>query len=226
MTRQVTGGDVRPPAADFDVLVVGAGPSGLMAACELLRRGVRVRVIDRAPEPVRAPKALSLWPRALDILEDVGLYEEIRRNSNRIDAFSYFSDRRLLASFGFSEDLASRILPQYETEQALTGQLERLGGKPERGVRLLALDDVDHSGDIEATDGVTAVLEHSDGEWNASGRRSSSAPTERAAPCAARSASASTAARTRWPSRWSTPGSRATFRRTRSATTSPRRGRW
>ncbi|WP_371539482.1 FAD-dependent monooxygenase [Streptomyces sp. NBC_00466] len=163
MTEQMTGADGRPPAADFDVLVVGAGPSGLMAACELLRRGVRVRLIDRAPQPVRAPKALSLWPRALDILEDVGLYEEIRRSSTRIDAFSYFSERRLLASFGFTEDLASRILPQYETEQALTGRLESLGGKPERGVRLLALDDVDHSGDIGATDGVTAVLEHADG---------------------------------------------------------------
>lgn len=163
MTQRTTGGDGPAPAADFDVLVVGAGPTGLMAACELLRRGVRVRVIDRAPHPMRAPKALSLWPRALDILEDVGLRDEIRRKSSRIDAFSYFSDRRPLASFGFSEDLASRILPQYETEQALNGRLEALGGKAERGVRLLALDDVDHSGDIAATDGVTAVLEHADG---------------------------------------------------------------
>ncbi|WP_328316231.1 FAD-dependent monooxygenase [Streptomyces sp. NBC_00388] len=164
MTQQATGGDGPAPPADFDVLVVGAGPSGLMAAIELLRRGVRVRVIDRAPHPMRAPKALSLWPRALDILEDVGLREEIRRGSTRIDAFSYFSDRRLLASFGFPEDLASRILPQYETEQALTGRLEGLGGKVERGVRLLALDGVDHSGDIGTSDSVTAVLEHAGGE--------------------------------------------------------------
>ncbi|MGW1200360.1 FAD-dependent monooxygenase [Streptomyces sp. NPDC002536] len=148
---------------DVDVLVVGAGPTGLLAACELLRRGVRVRVVDRATEPMRVPKALSLWPRVLDILEDLGVADEIRRASVPIRAFSYFSERRPLASFSFAEDLRARQLPQPETERILTRRLCSLGGKIERGVRLLALDDVDFSGRIEATDGVTAVLEHAGG---------------------------------------------------------------
>lgn len=150
-------------AADVDVLVVGAGPTGLLAACELLRRGVRVRLIDRSAEPAGIPKALSLWPRALDILDDAGVGGGIRQASNRIDAFSYYSAGRLVARFRFPPELASRILPQSETERLLTERLHALGGKAERGVRLLCVDDVDYSGRVDATDGVTAVLEHTDG---------------------------------------------------------------
>ncbi|HTZ45123.1 MAG TPA: FAD-dependent monooxygenase [Jatrophihabitans sp.] len=143
------------PGADCDVLVVGAGPTGLLAACELLRRGVRVRIVDRAAEPSTVPKALSLWPRALDILAEAGLGEEIRQSSQRIDAFSYYSDRTPLARFTFTPDLASRILPQPVTERLLRGRLHELGGKIERRVRLLALD--------EQPDGVHVLLEHPDG---------------------------------------------------------------
>ncbi|MFF8829499.1 FAD-dependent monooxygenase [Streptomyces sp. NPDC015131] len=148
---------------DTGVLVVGAGPTGLLTACELLRRGVGVRIVDRAPEPTRAPRALSLWPRALDILQDVGVLDAVREASLRIDAFSYFSERRPVATFGFAEDLASRTLPQAETERLLTERLHALGGKVERGVRLLGFDDTDFGGPVGATDAVTSVLEHADG---------------------------------------------------------------
>jgi 2-polyprenyl-6-methoxyphenol hydroxylase-like FAD-dependent oxidoreductase len=152
-----------PALADYDVLVVGSGPTGLMVAAELLRRGVRVRIIDRAVEPLSVPKALSLWPRALDLLADLGVGEGIRQASVQVNAFSYYSDRTALATFGFSPELASRILPQPETERLLTERLHSLGAKTERGVRLLCIDDVDFSGEIDRTDGVTALLEHAGG---------------------------------------------------------------
>ncbi|MFD3499200.1 FAD-dependent monooxygenase [Streptomyces sp. NPDC058676] len=148
--------------AALDVLVVGAGPTGLFTACELLRRGVRVRLVDRALEPSTVPKALALWPRATDILGELGLRGALRDAAVPVRGFSYFSDGRRLATFTIPEPLRPIHLPQYETERLLTEQLHRLGGKIERGVRLLAFDDVDHSGRIEATDGVTAVLEHGD----------------------------------------------------------------
>ncbi|MFD8796553.1 FAD-dependent oxidoreductase [Streptomyces vinaceus] len=165
-SRPTREGDAVPAAAgasDLDVLVVGAGPTGLLTAVELLRRGIRVRVIDRAVEPMLTPKALSVWPRALDILEDTGLGGVVDEESVRINTLSYFSERRPLASFGFSDDLACRTLPQHVTERLLTERFEELGGKIERGVRLLALDGLDYSGRIEATDGVTAVLETPEG---------------------------------------------------------------
>ncbi len=159
----MTVGSATYPGGDVDVLVVGGGPTGLLAACELLRRGVRVRLIDRAQQPLIAPKALSLWPRALDILDDLGVGPDVRAASLRVDAFGYFSSGRRVARFGFPPDLASRILPQPDTERLLTERLHSLGGRVERGVRLLCLDDVDFSGRVDATDGVTVLLQHGDG---------------------------------------------------------------
>ncbi|MEE2045674.1 FAD-dependent monooxygenase, partial [Nocardiopsis tropica] len=149
-----------PPA---DVLVVGAGPVGLTAACELLRRGTRVRLIDRAETASPFPKALLLWPRTLDLLDDLGALEPTRHAGIDIRRFRYFSSGEPLASFAFPEHLAPVCLPQNETERVLTERLHALGGRIERGVRLLALDGLDFSGDITATEGVTAILEHSDG---------------------------------------------------------------
>jgi choline dehydrogenase-like flavoprotein len=50
-------------------VVVGAGPTGFTAACELARRGATVRIIDRAPEPSPATKALGVQPRTLELLD-------------------------------------------------------------------------------------------------------------------------------------------------------------
>ncbi|MEW1907612.1 FAD-dependent monooxygenase [Kitasatospora sp. NPDC085895] len=150
-------------ASDVDVLVVGGGPTGMLAACELLRRGVRVRIVDRAPAAARLPKALLLWPRTLDVLDDLGMLDAIRAASVRINAFRYYSDRRPLGTFDFTEDLAPLCLPQSATEDVVEARLHELGGKVERGVRLLCFDNLDFSGRVEATDGVTAVLEHRDG---------------------------------------------------------------
>ncbi|WP_017572401.1 FAD-dependent monooxygenase [Nocardiopsis halotolerans] len=154
-----TGGSAEPA----EVLVVGSGPTGLTAACELLRRGVRARLIDRAEEPSPFPKALLLWPRTLDLLEDLGALTSAREAGVDIRRFRYYSSGEPLVSFDFPEHLAPLCLPQNETERVLTARLLSLGGRVERGVRLLAFDGMDFSGDITATDGVTAVLEHADG---------------------------------------------------------------
>ncbi|MFD4027507.1 FAD-dependent monooxygenase [Streptomyces sp. NPDC058576] len=144
---------------EVDVLIVGAGPTGLFTACELLRRGVGVRLIDRADAPATVPKALALWPRALDLLTDLGIGDAVRDAALPITGFSYFSGGEPLASFTVPEPLRPLHLPQTETERLLTERLLALGGKVEYGTRLLALDDVDFRGPIDATDGVTAVLE-------------------------------------------------------------------
>ncbi|MCZ0978183.1 FAD-dependent monooxygenase [Streptomyces diastatochromogenes] len=122
-----------PAPEPYDVLVVGAGPTGMVVACELLRRGVRVRIVDRAPEPSPFPKALLVWPRSIDLFEDLGVLGELRGAGIQINAFSYFSERRRLASFAFPQDLSPVCLPQNETERILRARLAALGGKVERG---------------------------------------------------------------------------------------------
>src|ERR1700733_6528050 len=61
----------------FDVLVVGAGPVGLVAGCELARRGVRVRVIEKLAEPSDQSRAVAVHARSLDMFERMGIVDEL-----------------------------------------------------------------------------------------------------------------------------------------------------
>jgi 2-polyprenyl-6-methoxyphenol hydroxylase-like FAD-dependent oxidoreductase len=63
-------------ALDTDVLVVGAGPVGVMAAGELTRRGVSVRIIDRASERSPQSRALVVHARTLETLDLAGLADD------------------------------------------------------------------------------------------------------------------------------------------------------
>ncbi|PYP70473.1 MAG: hypothetical protein DMD36_06630, partial [Gemmatimonadetes bacterium] len=58
---------------DTDVLVVGAGPTGLMLANQLGRRGVRARIIDRQTGPSLETRALGVQARTLEIYTHLGI---------------------------------------------------------------------------------------------------------------------------------------------------------
>ncbi|QQD77197.1 FAD-dependent monooxygenase [Curtobacterium sp. YC1] len=60
-----------------DVLVIGAGPTGLTLACDLARRGVRVRVIERFAAPSVASRGKGLQPRSLEVLDDLGVADTV-----------------------------------------------------------------------------------------------------------------------------------------------------
>jgi 2-polyprenyl-6-methoxyphenol hydroxylase-like FAD-dependent oxidoreductase len=60
-----------------EVLVVGAGPVGLMMASELARHGVRCRIIDKLAEPSPYCRAIGVTPRTLEIWDDIGIAREM-----------------------------------------------------------------------------------------------------------------------------------------------------
>lgn len=64
------------PAIDVPVLVIGAGPTGLMMASELARQGVRCRIIDKAPQASQLSKALAIHARTLEIFENIGIADQ------------------------------------------------------------------------------------------------------------------------------------------------------
>ncbi|MFD8592285.1 FAD-dependent monooxygenase, partial [Streptomyces sp. NPDC059637] len=80
-----------PPAADrgdVDVLVVGAGPTGLTAACEALRHGLTVRIVDRRPGRSGFSRALVLHARTLEVLDTMGVADRLLAEGARIAALN------------------------------------------------------------------------------------------------------------------------------------------
>ena len=66
-----------------DVLVVGAGPTGLLLASELARRGVGVRLIERRTSPAEHSRALAVLPRTMEMMDQLGLANAFINPSHR-----------------------------------------------------------------------------------------------------------------------------------------------
>jgi 2-polyprenyl-6-methoxyphenol hydroxylase-like FAD-dependent oxidoreductase len=141
------------------VLVVGAGPTGLVMASQLARHGVPVRVLEKNPGPSNISKALAVQARTLEVFDDMGIVEEAMDRGIRVRAANVYSNGHRLAhlglasvdsSYNFALDLA-----QNETEMILGGYLKSFGVPIEWQVELL--------GFAQAADAVTATLKHADG---------------------------------------------------------------
>lgn len=128
-----------PNPRPLPVLVVGAGPVGLTVAAELLRRGVDVRLVERAEQASPRTKALLVWPRTLDVLRGLGGAKAIESGALPVESFRYYSSARLTARLGFDARTRPAVLPQPAVESLLTEALERIGGSIERGTMLAEL---------------------------------------------------------------------------------------
>jgi 2-polyprenyl-6-methoxyphenol hydroxylase-like FAD-dependent oxidoreductase len=70
-------------AQTVDVLVVGAGPTGLTMAAKLAAHGVRPRLVDRALDRVHESRALGIQPRTLEVLAGLGITDALVEYGNR-----------------------------------------------------------------------------------------------------------------------------------------------
>jgi 6-methylpretetramide 4-monooxygenase / 4-hydroxy-6-methylpretetramide 12a-monooxygenase len=137
----------RPSVMRNEVLIVGAGPSGLFAAAELIRNGVDVRLVEQNVRPHRQARATTIQAGTLEILDSVGLLPSFVESAEHVRrARIYDSDMSVLRDATF-EGIDCRcafecVLPQYETERILERYLVSLGGTVERGVTAskLAID--------------------------------------------------------------------------------------
>lgn len=120
------------------VIVVGAGPTGVMLAIELARRGVQVRVIDKQRTRSRESRAIGIHARTLEAFHQLGVVDQFLELGHRVDGVAVHSRARRGASvsFGSLESPYPFLLTlgQDETQRILDHHLQRLGVTIERGV--------------------------------------------------------------------------------------------
>lgn len=142
-----------------DVLVVGAGPTGLSAALFLAHRRVSVRIIDTATAAAATSKALAVNSRTLEVLQGTGVADQIVSEGWAVLGATLHEDGHDVLAFDLPPAGDARpamtVLPQARTEALLTKALAAQGVTVERGVTFQSL-----SQDLTE---VTATMQHADG---------------------------------------------------------------
>src|SRR6516164_5275519 len=132
--------------ADVAVLVVGAGPTGLLLASELHRRRVECRVIDAHAAPLHWDRATVVHPRSLELFESLGLLgpllaagvkQRVARVDSRGGVLGEIDLSICGSRYGFNIGISEEV-----TESVLTEYLHRQGGQVIRSCSLVEL--VDH----------------------------------------------------------------------------------
>jgi 2-polyprenyl-6-methoxyphenol hydroxylase-like FAD-dependent oxidoreductase len=145
----------------MEVLVVGAGPTGLTLAAELAAYGVPFRIIDRQLDRVHESRALAIQPRTLEVLARHGLAQPLVDLGNTTVQLRLHAGGRVVPITLFDVGLSDTaypyllFLPQAETERILCEHLARHGVMVERGVELVGL--------AADADRVDCRLRHRDG---------------------------------------------------------------
>ena len=151
-----------PSSPDCEVLIAGAGPTGLVLALWLARLGVRVRVVDKNPFPAAHSRALAVQARTLEFYSQLGFAQELVDQGHRVPAINMWVSGRQVTHAPFADfgrglspfDFAL-IYPQDEHEPLLIRHLGELGVAVERPVELLSF--------AESEGGVVARLRLADG---------------------------------------------------------------
>jgi 2-polyprenyl-6-methoxyphenol hydroxylase-like FAD-dependent oxidoreductase len=141
------------------VLIIGAGPTGLMMACQLARFGIPFRIFDKKEGPTTQSRALVIQARSTEILEQMGIAERAVAEGKIFQTINYVVNGKLaqrvpLGNFG--EDLTPfpylLILEQSKTEPLLIDLLTQEGHEVEWHTELVSLSQTEH--------GVSVIVKH------------------------------------------------------------------
>ena len=113
---------------DIDVLIVGAGPTGLTLACELAVRGVRLRIVDRARTFFGGSRADGIQPRTMEVFADIGILDPILASGDLGPTLRAYRGDEVVWEGRMSEPTEPTpsvphpnlwFVPQFRTEEAL-----------------------------------------------------------------------------------------------------------
>lgn len=111
---------------DHDVLIVGAGPVGLLLACLLRQDGVRAVVCERRTDADDRIRAIGIHRPGLDALDAAGIGADVRAEALRLEGGEVRSRRRTIATLTFAPERPVLILPQPRTDALLRARLQTL----------------------------------------------------------------------------------------------------
>ncbi|WP_405910079.1 FAD-dependent monooxygenase [Streptomyces sp. NBC_00828] len=134
----------------IQVLIVGAGSVGLVAACDLARRGIAVRVIDAADGSSSGSRAKGLQPRSLEVLDDLGVVGRIMASGRSRTQIRKYKGTTVLGTSEVNPEAQepscstpytrTMLVPQWRVEEVLRERLGELGVTVEYGSRLVGLE--------------------------------------------------------------------------------------
>ncbi|MFF3563327.1 FAD-dependent monooxygenase [Streptomyces sp. NPDC002574] len=142
-----------------DVLVVGAGPTGLALGIDLARRGVPALVLERSGELFPGSRGKGLQPRSLEVLDDLGVVERVLACGDHYKNGLVWQDGKPVHEWEMFERVAPTphapygatwMVPQWRTQEILHARLRELGGSVCFGAEV--------TGVVQDTGGVTALL--------------------------------------------------------------------
>ncbi|HTF44840.1 MAG TPA: FAD-dependent oxidoreductase, partial [Terriglobales bacterium] len=136
-----------PSILNTDVLIVGAGPTGLVLALWLTRLGVRVKIIDKTSEPGTTSRALAVQARSLELYGQLGIADLVVERGRKVNVANLWVAGRRAAhvvfgdmGVGVSPFPYPLIFPQDEHERLLIEQLAEAGVEVERRTELIGFD--------------------------------------------------------------------------------------
>ncbi|GHG66179.1 FAD-dependent monooxygenase [Streptomyces griseocarneus] len=151
-------------STDTDILIAGAGPTGLVLAIDLARRGIPHRIVDRSERGFPGSRGTGIQPRTLELFDDLGVLDAIMAGSGPVPAIQSWIGAERAESWKLAESADdspaipypdTRMLPQWRTVEILCARLEELGGHVDFSTEL--------TGFTQDPDGVTGTLRHADG---------------------------------------------------------------
>ncbi len=139
------------------VLVCGAGPTGLVTALELARRGIDVRIVDAERKPSQLSKAAVLWRRSLEVLHPSVPVERFTAHGRPVHGIQFEANGSVLQEIDFDVDAGrfphGLLIPQNRTEAVLNEALESLGVQVEWGIEVKDVSSCEEHVDVHFSDG-------------------------------------------------------------------------
>ena len=131
-----------------DILIIGAGPTGLVLALWLTELGVKVRIVDKTAEPGTTSRALAVQARTLELYRQLDLTDAVIKHGHKVPAVNLWVKGKPATRLSFERigsDLTPypflHIFPQDQHERLLIERLERLGVSVERRTELVSFTD-------------------------------------------------------------------------------------